>query len=88
MVWKLDNKSHASKREVKEAKFLKNEKVVVSSKPGLREEKGGERSLERKRRWRKRRKRRRKRRRERKKNTRKRKESKPEFNPAKVHNRH
>lgn len=40
LVWKLDNKTHASKREVKEAKFLKNEKVVASSKPGLREGKG------------------------------------------------
>lgn len=42
--WKLDNKTHASKRQAKEAKFLKNGKVVVSSKPGEGEEKGGERA--------------------------------------------
>lgn len=44
LVWKQDNKTHASKREMKEAKFLKNEKVVVISKPGLWEERESERS--------------------------------------------
>lgn len=38
---------HASKRELKEAKFLKNGQVFVSRKPGLGEE-GEEKSLERK----------------------------------------
>lgn len=55
MVWKLDNKIHASGREAKEEKFLKSKEVVVSSKPGLGLEKGGERSLERNRRSRRRR---------------------------------
>lgn len=50
LAWKLDNKH----MHVKEANILKNEKVVVSSKPGLEEEKGGERGLQRKRRWRRR----------------------------------
>lgn len=55
MVWKLDNKIHASGREAKEEKFLKSTEVVVGSKPGLGLEKGGERSLERNRRSRRRR---------------------------------
>lgn len=42
-----NNKMHAYKRELKEAKFLKNGKVFVSSKPGLGEERE-EKSLERK----------------------------------------
>lgn len=42
-----NNKMHVSKREVKEAKFLKNGKVFVSSKPGLGEEEE-EKSLKRK----------------------------------------
>ena len=81
---------------MKEAKFLKNGEVVVSSKPGLGEEKGGERSPERRRRGersiRRRRKRGEKKRRGRKKRKRKRKktrkgkESKSESTPAELHN--
>ena len=84
MVWKLDNKIHASGREAKEEKFLKSKEVVVGSKPGLGLEKGGERSLERNRRSRRRR------RGERggEKKNRKRKENEPEFKPAKVYNQH
>lgn len=71
---------------MKETKFLKNEKVVVSSKPGLEEE-GVDRSLERKRGGERRRKRRRRKRRKRKKK-RQEKKKKASLNPvlAKVHN--